>query len=304
MWVKPRIAALFFVLVVPAEGLLSYTHLSGMTKNYQACAERHRVNKLNGKKGVNMTRNDIKALFPEADKAQIDALLDINSQDIGKAVSKGQTAQEQLEGQVASLNEQVKNLTGQAKSLSDQITSLTGEIAQRDSTIKTLTDEKDTALKDLKAQHEVDVKTLTDKQAQELKTLQDALKAAQDKSSVVETLTDRVAKLTQDIADRDATIRNTTKQYRIKDEVRGRRAKNVDVVMKMLDIDKITEDEEGNMTGLGEQLDALVKSDAYLFDDSPSGQRGGFSGNPDIGGDSKSANDAVNKAIRALSGHN
>ena len=102
----------------------------------------------------------------------------------------------------------------------------------------------------------------------------------------------------------DATIRNTTKQYRIKDEVRGRRAKNVDVVMKMLDIDKITEDDDGNMTGLGEQLDALIKSDAYLFDTNPGGQRGGFSGDPDIGGDSKSANDAVNKAIRALSGHN
>ena len=251
-----------------------------------------------------MTRNDIKALFPEAEKAQIDSLLDINSQDIGKAVSKGQTTQEQLESQVASLNEQIKNLTGQTKDLNAQITNLTSEIAQKDSTIKSLTDEKDTALNNMKAQHEVDVKTLTDKQANELKTLQDALKAAQDKASVADTLTDRVAKLTQDIADRDATIRNTNKQYRIKDEVRGRHAKNVDVVMKMLDIDKITEDEEGNMNGLGEQLDALVKSDAYLFDTNPGGQRGGFSGNPDIGGDNKSANDVVNKAIRALSGHN
>ena len=47
-----------------------------------------------------MTRNDIKALFPEATKEAIDQLLDINSTDIGKAVNKGQVTQEQLESQV------------------------------------------------------------------------------------------------------------------------------------------------------------------------------------------------------------
>ena len=250
-----------------------------------------------------MTRNDIKALFPEADKAQIDQLLDINSQDIGKAVTKGQTMQEQLESQVASLNEQIKNLTGQAKDLNAQITTLTGEIAQKDSTIKTLTDEKDTALNDLKAQHEVDVKTLTDKQAGELKTLQDALKAAQDKASVADTLTERVAQLTQDIAARDATIRNNSKQYKIRDELRNQHAKNADVVWKMLNIDKIDEDENGALNGLAEQLEALKKSDAYLFESDPGQQRGGFSAGPDIGA-KNTANDAVNKAIRTLSGHN
>ena len=274
-----------------------------MTINYQACAERHRVNKLNGEKGVAMTRNDIKALFPEADKTQIDALLDINSQDIGKAVTKGQTTQEQLENQVSSLNEQIKNLTGQAKDLNAQITNLTSELAQRDSTIKTLTTEKDTALNNLKAQHEIDVQTLTDKQAGELKTLQDALKAAQDKASVADTLTQRVAQLTQDVAARDATIRNNSKQYKIKDELRNQHAKNADVVWRMLDIDKIAEDEEGKLSGLDEQLDALKQSDSYLFDSNPGGQRGGFSGGPDIG-DKATANDVVNKAIRALSGHN
>ena len=261
------------------------------------------MNKLKGKKGVTMTRNDIKALFPEADKAQIDQLLDINSQDIGKAVSKGQTAQEQLESQVASLNDQIKTLTGQAKDLNDRISTLTGEIAQKDSTIKTLTDQKDTALNDLKAQHEVDVKALTDKQAGELKTLQDALKAAQDKASIVDTLTDKVTKLTQDIEARDATIRNNSKQYKIKDELRNRRAKNVDVVWKMLDIDKIAEGDDGQLNGLNEQLDALNQSDAYLFESDPGQQRGGFSAGPDIGA-KNTANDAVNKAIRQLSGHN
>lgn len=261
------------------------------------------MNKLKGKKGVTMTRNDIKALFPEADKAQIDALLDINSQDIGKAVSKGQTTQEQLENQVSSLNEQIKNLTGQAKDLNAQITNLTSEIAQKDSTIKTLTDEKDTALNGLKAQHEVDVKALTDKQANELKTLQDALKAAQDKAQIADTLTERVTQLTQDVAARDATIRNNSKQYRIKDELRNQHAKNADVVWKMLDIDKIAEDEDGKLNGLTEQLEALKQSDAYLFESDPGQQRGGFSAAPDIG-NKNTVNDVVNQAIRHLSGHN
>ena len=295
-----RVAALF-LLVIPACGLFSYIHLSGTTINYQAQAERHCVNKLKGVKGVTMTRNDIKALFPEADKAQIDALLDINSQDIGKAVSKGQTTQEQLENQVSSLNEQINNLTGQAKDLNAQITSLTGDIAAKDSTIKTLTEEKDTALNNLKAQHEVDMKTLTDKQAGELKTLQDALKAAQDKASVADTLTERVAKLTQDVADRDNTIRSNNRNYRIKDELRNQHAKNVDVVWKQLDLTKIAEDDDGNLNGLNEQLEALKQTDAYLFDTNPGNQRGGFSAGPDIG-DKASANDAVNQAIRALSG--
>lgn len=249
-----------------------------------------------------MTRNDIKALFPEADKAQIDQLLDINSQDIGKAVTKGQTTQEQLESQVASLNEQIKTLTGQAKDLNNQITTLTGDLAQRDSTIKSLTEEKDNALNTLKAQHEVDVKSMTDKQANELKTLQDALKAAQERASVVDTLTQRVTQLTQDVADRDATIRNNSKQYKIKDEIRNRHAKNADVVMKMLDFDKIAEDEEGKLNGLAEQLDALNKSDAYLFDVNPGNERGGFAAKADIG-EKSTVNDAVNDAIRSLSGH-
>lgn len=261
------------------------------------------MNKLNGEKGVTMTRNDIKALFPDAEKAQIDALLDINSQDIGKVASKGQTTQEQLESQVANLSEQLKTLTGQAKDLNAQITSLTSDIAQRDSTIKSLTEEKDTALNDLKAQHEVDVKTLTEKQAGELKSLQDALKAAQDKASVADTLTQRVAQLTQDVAARDATIRNSSKQYKIKDAVRNRHAKNVDVVWKMLDVDKIAEDDDGVLTGLDEQLTALEQSDAYLFDTTPVAQKGGFAGKANIG-DKTTVNDAVNNAIRSLSGHN
>lgn len=247
-----------------------------------------------------MTRTDIKAIFPDATADQMKQLLDINSEDVGKALNKGQSAQEQLEGQVNSLNEQIKNLTGQNKDLNTQIKTLTGDIAQRDTQIKTLTEEKETALNELKAQHEVDVKTLTDKYDGDIKSLNDQLKTAQEKASVADTLTERVAKLTQEVAERDNTISSNNKAYRIKDELRGAHAKNVDVIWPLLKIDNITE-KDGALEGLAEQIEALQKTDPYLFDTNTGDQRGGVAGMPDVG-NSTSANDAVNQAIRALSG--
>ena len=249
-----------------------------------------------------MTRNDIKALFPDATKEAIDQLLDINSTDIGKAVNKGQSAQDQLENQVSSLNDQLKSLSEQNKNLDAQVKALTSDIAKRDTTIKTLSDEKESALNSLKAQYEVDSKTLNDQHTSELKALQDQLKAAQDRATVADTLTERVAQLTKDIADRDATIASNNKAYKIKDELRGLHAKNVDVIWPLLNLDKITEN-DGKLEGLSEQVEALQKSDAYLFDINTGTQRGGVVGSPDVS-NSTSANDAVNQAIRALSGRN
>ena len=249
-----------------------------------------------------MTRNDIKALFPDATKEAIDQLLDINSSDIGKAVNKGQTTQDQLESRVTSLNEQIKTLTGQINDLNGQVKTLTSDVSQRDSTIKTLTSEKETALNELKAQHEVDLKALNTQHENDIKALNDQLKAAQDKATVADTLTDRVAQLTKDIADRDATIASNNKQYRIKDELRGLHAKNVDVIWPLLNLDKITEN-EGKLEGLEEQVKALQESDAYLFDTNTGSQRGGFAGSPEVS-NTQTANDAVNQAIRALSGRN
>ena len=241
-----------------------------------------------------MTRNDIKAIFPEASKEAIDQILDINSTDIGKAVNKGQTTLENLEAQVKSLTDQVKTLTDQNKAL-------TGDVSEKDAAIKTLTGEKESAVNALKAQHEVDVKAMTDKQAEEVKTLQDQLKALQDKATVADTLTERVAQLTKDVADRDATIASNNKQYRIKDELRGLHARNVDVIWPLLNLEKIAE-KDGKLEGLAEQVEALKQSDAYLFDTNTGAQRGGSPGAQDIGGGGVDPNTAMNDAIRALSG--
>lgn len=193
-----------------------------------------------------MTRNDIKAQFPEATKEQIDALLNINSDDIGKAKNN------------------MTNLENQISSLNQQITTLNGQIA-----------DKDKSINDLNTQ----IKNTTNSNAN------------------VDDLNKQIEQLKQAVADRDTTIANNSKQYRIKDELRSSKAKNVDVIWPLLKLDSITE-KDGKLEGLAEQIEALQKSDAYLFEMNTGNQRGGFSGNQDLAGANQTNNDLINNAIR------
>ena len=241
-----------------------------------------------------MTRNDIKALFPEATKEAIDQLLDINSSDIGKAMNKSQTAQDQLESKIQSLNDQLTSMTEKVKTLTD-------DVSEKDKAIKTLTSEKETAVNDLKAQYEVDMKALTDKHAGELNALNDQLKAAQDRATVADTLTERVSQLTKDIADRDATIASNTKQYLVRDALRGMHAKNVDVLLPLLNLDQIKVNEDNTLEGFVEQMKPIQEKDGYLFDTNTGTQRAGSGASPDVG-DGVNPQSAVNQAIRQLAG--
>lgn len=241
-----------------------------------------------------MTRNDIKALFPEATKEAIDQLLDINSSDIGKAMNKSQTAQDRLEATINDLNEQITNLNGQVNTLKD-------DVSQKDKAIKTLTGEKEAAVKDWTTKYEVDMKALADKHAGELNTLNDQLKAAQDRATVADTLTERVSQLTKDIADRDAKIASNTKQYLVRDALRGMHAKNVDVLLPLLNLDQITVNEDNTLEGFVEQMKPIQERDSYLFDTNPGTQRAGSGASPDVGDGTNPAS-AVNQAIRQLAG--
>lgn len=193
-----------------------------------------------------MTRNDIKAQFPEATKEQIDALLNINSDDIGKAKNN------------------LTNLENQISSLNQQITTLNGQIA-----------DKDKSINDLNTQ----------------------IKNTANNNANVDDLNKQIEQLKKDVADRDTTIANNSKQYRIKNELRNSKAKNVDIIWPLLKLDSITE-KDGKLEGLTEQIEALQKSDAYLFDTNTGNQRGGFSGNQDLAGANQTNNDLINNAIR------
>lgn len=194
-----------------------------------------------------MTRNDIKAQFPDATKEQIDTLLNINSDDIGKAKSN----QTNLETQISQLNQ--------------QITTLNGQIVDKDKSIADLNNQ---------------------------------IKNSATNNANLDDLNKQIEQLKQAVADRDSTIANNSKQYRIRDELRSSKAKNVDVIWPLLQLEKITE-KDGKLEGLTEQIEALQKSDAYLFETGTDNQRGGFNGNQDLTGANRTNNDVINNAIRA-----
>ena len=140
------------------------------------------------------------------------------------------------------------------------------------------------------------VKTLTT-QVTDLTAQLTAAKAAEGN---VDALNAQITQLQADIADRDSKIASIGKDYRIKDELRRMHFKDVNVVMPLLQQDKITE-KDGKFVGLTEQTDAIKKSYPYLADDDQGGN-GGFEGGQDLGGAGGSDNSAVNAAIRAAAG--
>ena len=73
-----------------------HINLSGMTRNYQGRAESDRDTKLKADGRNSMKREDISKIFEGATEAQISALLDINSRDIGRAKADGEKLQTEL----------------------------------------------------------------------------------------------------------------------------------------------------------------------------------------------------------------
>lgn len=59
-------------------------------------------------------------------------------------------------------------------------------------------------------------------------------------------------------------VANVTKNFLIDKALAGSKAKNVDVLRKQIDFDKVKLDGD-KITGLDDQIEALQKSDSYLF---------------------------------------
>lgn len=110
----------------------------------------------------------------------------------------------------------------------------------------------------------------------------------------------QITQLQSDLAAKDAALNRQMLEYRIKDTVRGSKAKNADVIMKMIDIEKIKE-KNGELIGLDDQIEALKKSDAYLFEPVSDGN-GGVDPHNEPGSDPKPANYNVNQLIRQAAG--
>lgn len=126
-----------------------HTLLSGMTKNYQAEAERNRNNKLKcEKEETHMKREDITRIFEGATKEQIDELLNINSADIGSA--KSGTAQ-----QISALTQQVTDLQAQMTQRDTDMTALQEQLTAAQTDAGKLT-EAQTALTALQTKYAAD----------------------------------------------------------------------------------------------------------------------------------------------------
>lgn len=213
-----------------------------------------------------MNKNDILSRFPDATDDVVKAILDINSADITKALNKQST-------EIQGLNEQI-----------------------------TL---KDTSIQQLTAKGQKDIESLTSKYDKQINDLNSQLQAANSKVIAIDGLTEKINSLNQTIAERDKTIATNAKNYRIKDELRRAGAHNPDVVMPLLNQEKIVE-KDGKFEGFSEQIEALKQTDPYLFtsSNSNSNQRGGFDGRQDLTNGAKTPNQIINDNLRnAFYGH-
>ena len=75
-----------------------------------------------------------------------------------------------------------------------------------------------------------------------------------------------VEKLKAKIASMEAEAKNKQLKDAIQAEATQAKARDVDDLMKFLDMDKVQLDEAGNVTGLKEQIVQLQKDKAYLFE--------------------------------------
>lgn len=69
------------------------------------------------------------------------------------------------------------------------------------------------------------------------------------------------------------------KSFKIEGALRDAKAKNVKAVISLIDTDKVSVKKDGTLDGLTDQIDAVKKSDGYLFDSAESKSRINIGGN-------------------------
>ena len=94
---------------------------------------------------------------------------------------------------------------------------------------------------------------------EQIETLQKQVKDPTEAAKEVE-------KLKAKIASMEAEAKNKQLKDAIQAEATQAKARDVDDLMKFLDMDKVQLDEAGNVTGLKEQIVQLQKDKAYLFE--------------------------------------
>lgn len=134
--------------------------------------------------------------------------------------------------------------------LKEQVNSLTSE---RDSLKQQITD-RDGQLDDLR------------KNAGKNEELEATIKQLQEDNKAA------TAKYQNDLAAKE-------KGFKIEGALRDAKAKNVKAVLSLIDTEKVSVQKDGTLDGLTDQIEAVKKSDSYLFDAENAGQPIKFGGN-------------------------
>lgn len=97
------------------------------------------------------------------------------------------------------------------------------------------------------------------------KQLKKLEKAAGDNAELQKEIADLREKNEKQANEWQTKISEQSKNFSISNALRDAGAKNVKAVTALLDMDKVSVDDNGNLLGLSDQVKALQETDAYLF---------------------------------------
>ena len=86
-----------------------------------------------------------------------------------------------------------------------------------------------------------------------------------DRDKQLKELEKTVGENEQTAKDYQSKIMKQAKDFAITNALKDAGAKNTKAVLDLLDLDKVSVDEDGQLFGIFEQLEELQKTDAYLF---------------------------------------
>lgn len=137
-----------------------------------------------------------------------------------------------------------------------------------------LKDNKEVKIANLASGGYVDKKKFDDK-VTELTTANDTIKGLRDTVSKFDGVD--VDKLKKDAADWETKYNTDIEGLRLTNDINmeivAKKGKNPKLIMSALDMSKVKRDGD-KILGLSEQLEALQKSDSYLFEETPGGDGG------------------------------
>lgn len=112
---------------------------------------------------------------------------------------------------------------------------------------------------------------------QQLETVRADLQAAQTGAATA-------AELRRQLGETQARLEANTKASTIRDALTQYKPRDPAMIMRLLDMDKITIGQDGAITGLKEQMDPMKETSGFLFTDTPDTSGGTPPGNNTGGG--------------------